>query len=133
VQQSDQTTTKAYNLAVHSNKKNNLYKQALLAAAICNTDDDGRFTPSNVIEPLSHILDRSVKIANCLGHLNAFCENDRGPILEKRGGRGAYRYRFREPKMQPYVIMRGIAEGGLSEGGLSILSAPAQPRLSNDF
>jgi Cdc6-like AAA superfamily ATPase len=133
VQQSDQTTNKAYNLAVHSNKKNNLYKQVLLAAAICQTDDDGQFTPSNVVEPLSRILNRSVKIANFLGHLNAFCEKERGSILQKRGGRGAFRYRFREPKMQPYVIMRGIAEGGLSEGALSILSAPEQPRLSNEF
>jgi Cdc6-like AAA superfamily ATPase len=133
VQQSDQTTNKAYNHAIHSNKKNNLYKQVLLASAICNTDDDGKFTPSNVVEPLSNILGRSVRIANFLGHLNAFCETDRGPILEKRGARGAFRYRFREPKMQPYVIMRGIADGGLSEGGLSILSAPAQPRLSTDF
>jgi Cdc6-like AAA superfamily ATPase len=133
VQQSDQTTNKAYNVAVHSNKKNNLYKQVLLAAAICSTDDDGQFTPSNMVEPLSRILNRSVKIANFLGHLNAFCEKERGPILQKRGGRGAFRYRFREPKMQPYVIMRGMAEGGLSEGALSILSAPEQPRLSNDF
>jgi hypothetical protein len=86
-----------------------------------------------MVEPLSRILNRSVKIANFLGHLNAFCEKERGPILQKRGGRGAFRYRFREPKMQPYVIMRGIAEGGLSEGALSILSAPEQPRLSSDF
>lgn len=133
VKQSDQTTNKAYNQAIHSNKKNNLYKQVLLSAAICSTDDDGRFTASNMVEPLSSILNRSVKIANFLGHLNAFCEIDRGPILEKRGGRGAFRYRFREPKMQPYVIMRGIADGGLSEGALAILSAPAQPRLSNEF
>jgi len=133
VQQSDQTTNKAYNQAIHSNKKNNLYKQVLLASAICHTDDDGKFTPTNVVEPLSNILGRSVTIANFLGHLNAFCEIDRGPILEKRGARGAFRYRFREPKMQPYVIMRGIADGGLSEGALSILSAPAQPRLSSDF
>jgi Cdc6-like AAA superfamily ATPase len=133
VQQSDQTTNKAYNKAIHSNKKNNLYKQVLLAAAICQTDDEGRFTPSNVVEPLSRVLNRSVRIANFLGHLNAFCDSNRGAILEKRGGRGAFRYRFREPKMQPYVLMRGIAEDSLSEGALSILSAPEQPRLSTDF
>jgi Cdc6-like AAA superfamily ATPase len=129
MQQSDQSTNNAYNKAIHSNKKNNLYKQVLLAAAICPTDDEGRFTPSNVVEPLSRVLNRSVGIANFLGHLNAFCEVDRGAILEKRGARGAFRYRFREPKMQPYVIMRGIADGGLSEGALSILSAPEQPQL----
>jgi hypothetical protein len=52
IKDSDQTTTRAYNTAVHSNKKNNRLKEALLAAAICKTDDEGRFTPSDMVEPV---------------------------------------------------------------------------------
>jgi hypothetical protein len=131
--QSEQSTRDSYNTAVHSNKKNNLYRQVLLACAICQTDDEGKFTPSDVIEPLSRLLDRRVEIANFQNHLNAFCEIDRGPILEKLGSQRAYRYRFREPKMQPFVIMRGMSEGTISENALSILSAPEQPRFSSEF
>nr|WP_284145391.1 ATP-binding protein [Xanthobacter aminoxidans] len=133
IELSDQSTRSAYAEAVHSNKKNNLYKEVLLACAICNTDDEGRFTPSDVIEPLSKILGKRVTIANFQNHLNAFVEAVRGGILEKKGLTRAFKYRFREPKMQPYVIMRGMSDGFLSEDALTILSAPEQPRLFNDI
>jgi len=131
--QSDQTVKKAYLSAIHSNKKNNLYKEVLLACAISNTDDEGRFTPSDLVEPLSKILDRRVTIANFQKHLNAFSEDERGSILEKKGHTKAFKYRFKEPKMQPYVIMRGMDEQFLTENALSILSAPEQQKLSSDF
>lgn len=134
VTQSDQTTSEEYSSAVRSNKKNNLYKQVLLACAMAKCDEQGQFAPSDLIEPLSKILGRNVKIANFRDHLNAFCETERGKILVKRGQEWAFRYQFTEPKMQPYVIMRGIADEILSESALStILSSPEQPRLSNDF
>jgi Cdc6-like AAA superfamily ATPase len=133
VRNSDQTTANAYGTATHSNKKNALYKHVLVAAAIAKTDDEGRFAPSDMIEPLSRILGRRVEIANFHSHLNAFCEPGRGAILEKRGTTQAFRYRFREPKMQPFVIMKGMAEGVLAAEALSILSGPEQPRLPGDF
>jgi hypothetical protein len=85
IKDSDQTTTRAYNTAVHSNKKNNRLKEALLAAAICKTDDEGRFTPSDMVEPFSAIIRRVALIANFQTNLNEFCDPRRGPILEKRG------------------------------------------------
>lgn len=133
VRNSDQTTTNTYNTATHSNKRNALYRHVIVAAAISRTDDEGRFAPSDVVEPLSRILGRRVEIANFHGHLNAFCEPGRGAILEKRGTTQAFRYRFREPKMQPFVIMKGMADGVLAAEALSILSAPEQPRLPGDF
>jgi hypothetical protein len=32
-------------------------------------------------------------------------------VLIRRGKERAYKFRFRDPMMQPYVIMRGIDEG----------------------
>jgi Cdc6-like AAA superfamily ATPase len=133
VRNSDQTTTNTYHSATHSNKKNALYKQVLSAAAIAKTDDEGRFAPNDVVEPLSKIIGRKMQIANFHGHLNAFCEFERGAILEKKGSTQAFRYRFREPKMQPFVIMKGMADGSLSPEALAILSAPEQPRFSSEF
>jgi hypothetical protein len=105
----DQTSEDAYNTAILSNKKNNLYKQVLLSCALARTDDMGRFTPSDVLPPLTRILGRQIKIANFFPHIEAFCTEERGAILEKKGARQAYKYRFREPKMQPYVLMKGVA------------------------
>jgi Cdc6-like AAA superfamily ATPase len=113
----DQTSEDAYNKAVHSNEKNNLYRQVLLACALTQTDDLGRFTPSDVLEPLTELLGRQIKIANFFPHVEAFCATERGSIMEKKGARQAYKYRFKEPKMQPYILMKGIADGLIPSKG----------------
>jgi hypothetical protein len=109
VQTSDQTLEESFNKAIQSNKRNNLYKQVLTACALAENDDFGRFTPSDVLEPLETILGRQIKIANFFPHIEAFCEASRGQILEKKGTSKAFKYRFRESKMQPYVIMKGVS------------------------
>jgi hypothetical protein len=131
--QSDQSTSTAYKKAIDSNRQDALYRQVLLACAIAKTDDEGKFTPKDVVQPLSGILGRKVDIANFQNHLGAFSGEDRGHILERFGKERSYKYRFREPKMQPYVLMQGVAAGSLGNDGLKILSVPEQPRLSNDF
>jgi hypothetical protein len=101
---------KAFVKAVLSNKPNNLYKQVLLGCALAKGDDLGRFIPSDVLHPLTAILGRPIKIANFFPHIEAFCDAERGCILEKKGVPKAYKYTFKEPKMQPYVLMRGVAD-----------------------
>ncbi|MGO9845052.1 MAG: hypothetical protein ACLPKT_00160 [Methylocella sp.] len=81
---------------------------ASLACAIASTDDNGFFTPSNVIEPLSNILGRPIEIANFQRHLAEFITENRGKILIRRGAERQYRFRFRDPMMQPYLIIRGL-------------------------
>jgi Cdc6-like AAA superfamily ATPase len=110
VQNSDQTTDEAYTTAILSNKTNNLYRHVLLACALTGTDNLGRFTPTDVMPHLTRLLGRGIKIANFFPHIEAFCDQDRGAILEKKGVPKAYKYRFREPKMQPYVLMRSVAD-----------------------
>lgn len=131
--QADQSARSAYKTAVDSNRKDALYKQVLLACAITKGDDEGKFTPKDVVEPLSGLLGRKIDIANFQNHLGAFSGPDRGEILERFGKERAYKYRFRDPKMQPFVLMEGVASGVLKSDALTVLSAPEQPRLSTDF
>ncbi len=131
--QSDQSANAAYKLAIDSNKKNALYRQVLVACAITKSDDEGKFAAKDVVEPLTGILGKKVEIAGFQSHLAAFCTEERGFVLERHGKERAYKYRFREPKMQPYVIMQGIAKGDVGREALATLSAPEQPRLSNEF
>lgn len=112
-----------------SNNSNALFRQVLLACAMAKSDDLGQFRPADVIEPLSKILGRKVEISNFSSQLTSFLSEKRGFVLERRGEKRSYKYRFTEPKMQPYVIMRGISDGVLSEDALSILSPPVQPSL----
>ncbi len=131
--QSDQSANAAYKKAIDSNRKEALYRQVLLACAITKTDDEGKFAPKDVVQPLSGILGKKTDIANFQNHLGAFNSDERGSILERFGKERAYKYRFKDPKMQPYVLMQGIASGALSKDALKILSVPEQPRLSTEF
>lgn len=127
--QSEQSLKNAYKQAIRSNKKNALYRQVLLACAMAETDDEGKFTATAVIQPLNSILGRTIIIANFQSHLTAFSNDERGNILKKHGVARTYKYLFMEPKMQPYVIMQGINAGVIGNDALTILSAPEQPLL----
>jgi hypothetical protein len=65
---------------------------------------------------MARVMRHKYEIAAFSRHLNDdFCAKERGPILEKRGYRRRYRFRFLNPLMQPYVLMKGIADGILTE------------------
>jgi len=127
-----QTFYDDYYKATASNQPGNLFKQVLLACAIAETDDGGFFTPSNIIPPLSKILNRPVEIANFQRHLSEFISDDRGAVLIRRGGERQYRFRFKDPMMQPYVIIKGIRDGMVDEETKAILSYPDQGSLPID-
>ena len=56
-------------------------------------------------------------------HLNQFCLESRGKILEKKGERRRYRFRFHESIMEPYVIMKGIKDGLIAEEAVMTLES----------
>jgi GTPase SAR1 family protein len=124
-----QTFYDDYQKATNSPQPGNLFKHVLLACAVSATDESGFFTPTNVVPALSKILKREVEIANFQRHLAEFTSEDRGEILLRRGTTRQYRFRFRDPMMQPYVIMKGIRENMVDETTRAILSSPDQPAL----
>lgn len=131
LEKSEETVRDQYAKAVHSNRSDSLYKEVLLACALAQTDDRGTFAPLAVCEPLSGILKRekAVEISAFQQHLQKFITADRGEVLIRRGRERNYRYRFRDPMMQPYVIMRGIDQGFVDGKAIDILSFPEQPDL----
>lgn len=127
------TTRQEYDLAVYSNRADNLYRQVLLACAVADTADSGTILPVSVKAPLSALLGRQVEIANYRKHLAQFCDTDRGSILERSGSPRRYRYFFRDPLMQPFVIMKGIEDGWLKGSASELLKINPQPRLPGAF
>jgi Cdc6-like AAA superfamily ATPase len=112
------TIQTAYSKATISTKKNALYKQVLLACALADTDDFGYFAPTDVREPLECILKRSYGVEAFARHLHAFCEDDRGPVLRKADLVNRPRFRFKNPLTQPFVLMKGLDEGLISDDDL---------------
>jgi Cdc6-like AAA superfamily ATPase len=126
---SQQTFKDAYERATRSNQPGSLFRHVLTACALAKVDDSGFFTPTAVKEPLSAILKKNVDIANYQNHLKDFAEERRGSIFERIGEPRNYRFRFDNPAMQPYVIMRGIRDGIVDEKARQALSSPEQPDL----
>ena len=105
----------AYRLAV-SAPRGIHFRPVLLACALAPKDDHGFFYANSVTEPLRLITRKpTFNIPAFAFHLNGFCGEARGPILEKRGKQ----YRFIQPIMEPYVILRGLADGLIAEPQLS--------------
>ncbi|SRR6266403_1924063 len=111
VKQAEQTVTDSHMKATRSSHKTALYRTILLACALAaarSQEPLGYFNPSAVVEPLKGILNRDVTIATFSNHLAEFCQEKRGPVLERDGQPWGYRYRFRNPLLVPFVFMDGL-------------------------
>lgn len=110
VQNSEQSIRDQYEKATRNFRKGSLYEEVLLAcatAAAKEIDSQGYFHAADVVAPLKKILNRqSVQIATFQRHLNEFCEEKRGFILQRTGAPRAYKYRFSNPLMPPFVFIK---------------------------
>ncbi|MCB1421367.1 MAG: AAA family ATPase [Nitratireductor sp.] len=129
--EADQSFQDAYSLATDSPQKGHLFKEVLLACALAQTDQSGFFTPTNVIEPLSGIVGQRKQHAHFSRHLSEFISEDRGKVLMRRGHERNYRFRFRDPMMQPYVIIKGINENMIGRDAQEVIFQREQPFLPN--
>lgn len=110
IEKAQQSIVGAYHEALQSTRKS-LYPQVLLACALAKSDEFGFFTTADVREPLSTITGKPCETAAFAGHLEELSTNRRGPVLQKRGTPRRFRYRFANPLLQPYVVMRGLSDG----------------------
>jgi D-ribose pyranose/furanose isomerase RbsD len=111
LKQAQHSVTSAYEKAIASANKNNLYRQVLTACALADADESGYFYAGDVRPPMSQIMGRAYDIPAFSPHISAFCQDERGPVLKRRGTPKNYQFRFKDPLMQPYVIMRGLDSG----------------------
>lgn len=128
----DQTIKEKYVMAVRSQRaEDTLYAPVLLACAFASTDELGRFQQTAVAAPLNKIIQgRNYQASTYALHMNAFCEDDRGRVLQRFGTPRNYRYRFSDPMMQPYVILRGINEGRVTDETAEIFTTRSQVPIS---
>ena len=114
VENAQQSLRASYYKAVTSPRKDALHEPVLLACALAETDEFGFFAASDVRDPLSQIMHKKYEIPGYSRHIKEFCGPDRGEILLSSGVKHKHRFRFRNPLMQPLVIMQGLVEGRLT-------------------
>ncbi|HXP67878.1 MAG TPA: ATP-binding protein [Candidatus Dormibacteraeota bacterium] len=117
VRDKGETLGRAYQKATHSPKKNN-FPQVLLACAMA-AGKSGFFNAKDVREPLRTVMhDDSLDIQAYIRHLGKFCDGSRGPVLKKEGSIRRFQYKFSDPLMQPYVALKGLADGLITDDQL---------------
>lgn len=109
--QDDQTRRERYFMAVTGTRRNSLWREVVAACALSEPDERGYFSSRDVQEKLSEILGRNVLQETFAFHLGKLIEPSRGPLLEKTGAERRYRYRFIDPLMRPFVLMKASADG----------------------
>lgn len=121
VDDAQHSAVSAYQAATQSSYKTHLYKEVLLACALVRGDELGFFAASDLRAPLNRILGRQVTIGAFAEHLDKFCSEQRGDILIKVGTKRNFRYRFKNPLLKPFVVIRGFVDGLLRNSLLEVL------------
>ncbi len=109
-----QSIITSYYDATHSHQPDHLYREVLLACALAEVDEKSFFTAAAVRTPLRIIARPDLDIPNFARHLKEFSQERRGNILVREGETRRIRYRFVNPLMRPYIIMRGVNDGLLT-------------------
>jgi Cdc6-like AAA superfamily ATPase len=118
-----QATRRAY-------RNENIYPHVLAAAALTEHDGVGRFGAADVAEPLSAIMGQTYKTPSFSFHIKEMCEGERGPVFKKWEFKKTFRFAFIEPLMKPYIIMKSLTDGLLTEDIVNKFTARRQTELS---
>ena len=111
IDNAQQSLQSAYVSATTSPQKLNLYVQVLLACSLADANEFGYFAAADLRAPLKKVTGKEYDIPSFSRHLSAFSSDSRQNILQLKGEKNQRRFRFRDPLMQPYVIMRGVRDG----------------------
>lgn len=123
IEAAQQSIRSAWHQAIVSARKDNLFADVLLSCALAETDDMGRFAAQDVRGPMQVVTGKNYDIPAFAQHLNDFSDEKRGNILKKMGVSHRFRYRFTNPLMPPFVIMRGFADKKITDADLKKLAA----------
>jgi Cdc6-like AAA superfamily ATPase len=127
----DQTIKETYLTATRSQRGDTLYASVLLACALAKGDELGAFQQTAVTEPLNRILPgKNYKASTFAFHMNEFCELPRKRVLERFGEPRSYRYRFTDPLMQPFIIIKGLADLKIDDVTADVYANRRQLQLS---
>src|SRR5215469_10397850 len=114
----------AYDEATYSAQASR-FKQVLFACVLASTDEFGYFSPADVKVPYSALVGQDVGYERFNPHLIKLSQ-ERGRILTQVGPARRHRYRFTEPLMEPYVLLRGIESEAI---GPELLLSPDLPTV----
>jgi hypothetical protein len=115
LEKADQSTRHDYYKATTSSHPDATYREVLLACALAETNELGKFFAKSIRAPYSKIRGKRMDIFNFSPQLGNLCSEERGPALIRSGVKKNYQYEFTNPLLQPLVIMMGLKDGLIDE------------------
>ena len=104
-----------YSKAVMAPRGKN-YGIILLACALSEIDEmNSTFAPADVGRALKKLTGRDWALAAFTKHLHEFATPKQGSVLVESGTKGQYRYKFKDPIIQPFIILKGISDGEIQD------------------
>jgi Cdc6-like AAA superfamily ATPase len=108
---SEREMKEAYYNATQSRHPASTFNLTLAACALAVHDDFGYFAAANIRDVLSRIKGGDITMGAFTPHLDRYCDPNFGSVLQQTGMKHYRRYRFRNPLMQPFVIIRSLEDG----------------------
>ena len=105
-----ETVRRSYYDAVSSPRPNSIHREVLLACALAPLDEFGYFSAVDIRKPLSDLLNKTVEVSRYLRYLGDFASDARGNMLQLEGAPWRKRYRFTNPLVETYVILKGYED-----------------------
>jgi hypothetical protein len=112
----------AYQTATVTTRTESIFPAVLLASAVAPEDEHGTFRATDLVAPMRDITCKDYDVSNFTYNLGKLTTEERGNVLETVGGPRRPRYRFANPLMKPYILMKGINDGLIDESLLASLT-----------
>ena len=106
-----ESITALYKKAVGTKKEDNLFQEVALASALAPEDEEHSFRAGDLKKTLGKIYRHSLNARNFSHYLSKLTSQERGPLLERVGKGKPHRYRFTNPMMKPFILIKGYNEG----------------------
>lgn len=113
LRQASESVRQAYEQSIVRARRG-IYPEILLAAVLSPRDAHGTFSVTAVRDTLERIVRREVR--GLTNQIAALTEHGRGGALQKLGVGKSARFRFVNPLLEPYVLMRGLEQGWATAG-----------------
>lgn len=120
ISQTEESIRTEYDRATYSTRSDTLHVSVLLACAMSETDEFGRFQPIDVCGPMKVITGKDFTTDRFAAHLKQFSSQERGGVLKRTGAEYKWRYQFVNPLLQPYILMRGLDAGLVTDDKLDL-------------
>jgi Cdc6-like AAA superfamily ATPase len=111
VEDADRSLREAYNLAIASSRET-LFPDVLYAAARAKTNEVGTFSPTDMAA-VTIAAGKQLSIYALYYPLSRLILPERGPILKRIGQPRRYRYKFANPMMRQFILLKQAEQRGL--------------------